>query len=63
MYELYLSGMGSPAEPAGHVVARARGVRRPRDPEMRDIVDQIGWQYGWTKSEAPTEWWHVTWTG
>ena len=32
-------------------------------PEMRDVVDQIGYLYGWGKTEAPTEWWHVTWGG
>jgi hypothetical protein len=32
-------------------------------PQMRDIVDQIGWAYGWGKVEAPDEWWHVSWTG
>ena len=30
---------------------------------MRTVVDQIGYLYGWGKTEAPTEWWHVTWGG
>jgi len=63
MYELYLSGVGSPANPPG-MSSHELGVSVDlATPQMRDIVDQIGWQYGWTKSEAPTEWWHVTWTG
>ncbi len=32
-------------------------------PEMRDVVDQIGYFYGWVKTEAPAEWWHVAWSG
>lgn len=30
-------------------------------PQMRSIVDQIGTQYGWSKSwsDAPSEWWHI----
>ena len=63
MYELYLSGEGSPANPPG-MSSHELGVSVDlATPQMRDVVDQIGWQYGWTKSEAPTEWWHVTWTG
>ena len=63
MYELYLSGVGSPANPPG-MSSHELGVSVDlATPQMRDIVDQIGWQYGWTKSEAPTEWWHVTFTG
>jgi murein DD-endopeptidase MepM/ murein hydrolase activator NlpD len=63
MYELYLSGEGSPANPPG-MSSHELGVSVDlATPQMRDIVDQIGWQYGWRKSEAPTEWWHVTWTG
>jgi len=63
MYELFVSGVGSPANPPG-TSSHELGVSVDlATPQMRDIVDQIGWQYGWTKSEAPTEWWHVTWTG
>lgn len=63
MYELFLSGAGSPANPPG-MSSHELGVSVDlATPQMRDIVDQIGWQYGWTKSEAPDEWWHVTWTG
>lgn len=32
-------------------------------PQMRNIVDKIGAQYGWAKrwSDAPGEWWHIKW--
>lgn len=34
-------------------------------PQMRSIVDQIGAQYGWSKSwsDAPSEWWHIKYQG
>ena len=30
---------------------------------MATVIDQIGAQYGWAKTEAPGEWWHVNYTG
>ena len=63
MYELFLSGAGSPANPPGmssHEIGVSVDLATPA---MRDVVDQIGWQYGWGKTEAPAEWWHVTWSG
>lgn len=63
MYELFLSGVGSPANPPGYS-SHEYGISVDlATPEMRDIVDQIGWAYGWGKVEAPDEWWHVSWTG
>ncbi|HET6832111.1 MAG TPA: LysM peptidoglycan-binding domain-containing protein [Solirubrobacterales bacterium] len=63
MYELYLSGVGAPANPPGYS-SHEYGVSVDlATPAMRDIVDQIGWQYGWGKFEAPDEWWHVSWGG
>lgn len=63
MYELFLSGVGSPANPPGFS-SHEYGISVDlATPEMRDIVDQIGWAYGWGKVEAPDEWWHVSWTG
>jgi LysM repeat protein len=63
MYGLFLSGVGAPANPPG-MSSHELGVSVDlATPAMRDIVDQIGWQYGWTKAEAPGEWWHVTWVG
>ena len=63
MYELFLSGAGAPANPPG-CSSHELGVSVDlATPAMRDIVDQIGWQYGWGKIEAPAEWWHVSWGG
>jgi LysM repeat protein len=63
MYDLYLSGVGAPAAPPGSS-SHEYGVSVDlATPAMRDIVDQIGWQYGWGKYEAPDEWWHVSWGG
>ena len=63
LYELFLSGVGAPANPPG-VSSHEYGVSVDlATPAMRDVVDQIGWQYGWGKTEAPDEWWHVTWSG
>jgi len=27
------------------------------------VVDQIWANYGWAKTEAPDEWWHVNYVG
>jgi len=63
MYELFLSGVGAPANPPGSS-SHEYGVSVDlATPAMRDIVDAIGWQYGWGKYEAPDEWWHVSWGG
>ena len=63
LYELFLSGAGAPANPPG-MSSHELGVSVDlATPAMRDVVDQIGWQYGWGKTEAPDEWWHVTWGG
>lgn len=63
MYELYLSGVGAPANPPGYSSHELGVSVDLATPQMRDIVDQIGWQYGWGKYEAPSEWWHVSWGG
>ena len=58
LYDLYLSGQGSPANPPGtssHETGRAVDVA---EPVMRDVVDQIGSAYGWVGT-IPSEWWHV----
>lgn len=63
MYELFLSGAGAAANPPGsssHEVGISVDLATP---EMRWVVDQIGWQYGWGKLEAPDEWWHVSFGG
>jgi LysM repeat protein len=63
LYQLYLSGQGSLAAVPGtssHEYGIA--VDLP-DPSMRSVVDQIGAGYGWGKTEASSEWWHVTYLG
>jgi LysM repeat protein len=60
LYELYLSGQGAPANPPGmssHELGTSVDVATP---EMRSVIDQIGYAYGWGKFEAPDEWWHVS---
>lgn len=63
MYELFLTGAGSPANPPGYSSHELGVSVDLATPQMRDVVDQIGWQYGWGKLEAPDEWWHVSWGG
>ena len=63
LYEMYLSGIGAPANPPGYSSHELGVSVDLATPEMRDVVDQIGYLYGWGKTEAPTEWWHVTWGG
>lgn len=63
LYELYLAGAGAPANPPGtspHELGTAVDVETP---EMRWVVDQIGWKYGWGKVHGPSEWWHVDYVG
>ncbi|MEZ5075256.1 MAG: LysM peptidoglycan-binding domain-containing protein [Solirubrobacterales bacterium] len=63
MYELFLTGAGAPANPPGYSSHELGVSVDLATPQMRDIVDAIGWQYGWGKLEAPDEWWHVSWGG
>jgi LysM repeat protein len=63
LYDLFVSGAGAPANPPGsssHEVGTAVDVDTP---EMRWVIDQIGWKYGWGKVHAPGEWWHVDYVG
>jgi LysM repeat protein len=63
LYDLYLSGQGAPANPPGsssHEVGTAVDLATP---EMRQIIDEIGAQFGWGKVHAPGEWWHVDYVG
>jgi LysM repeat protein len=63
LYQAYLDGTGAPANPPGSSTHQlGLSVDVPTE-EMRSIVDQIGWQYGWGKYEAPDEWWHVSYGG
>jgi LAS superfamily LD-carboxypeptidase LdcB len=63
LYEAYMAGVGSPANPPGtssHELGTAVDLETP---EMRWVIDQIGWKYGWGKVHGPDEWWHVDYVG
>jgi hypothetical protein len=63
LYEAFLAGYGAPANPPGsssHELGTAVDVETP---EMRWVIDQIGWKYGWSKAHGPSEWWHVDYVG
>jgi LysM repeat protein len=63
LYDLFLSGIGAPANPPGtspHELGVSVDVPTF---EMRSVIDQIGLQYGWGKIHAPDEWWHVDYLG
>lgn len=63
LYNLYLSGQGGLAAVPG-TSSHEYGIALDlADPSMRTVVDQIGAQYGWAKTEAPDEWWHVNYVG
>lgn len=34
-----------------------------KEPWMRAWIDEHGAEYGWKKTEAPSEWWHVNFVG
>jgi LysM repeat protein len=63
LYEAFLAGIGPAASPPGsssHELGMAVDVATP---EMRWVIDQIGWKYGWAKVNGPDEWWHVDYVG
>jgi D-alanyl-D-alanine carboxypeptidase-like protein/LysM domain-containing protein len=63
LYRAFMGGYGAPANPPGgssHELGTAVDVQTP---EMRWVIDQIGWKYGWTKVHGPGEWWHVDYLG
>jgi D-alanyl-D-alanine carboxypeptidase/LysM domain len=63
LYDLFLSGQGALANPPGtssHELGTAVDVDTP---EMRWVIDQIGWKFGWGKAHGPGEWWHVDYLG
>jgi LysM repeat protein len=63
LYNLYLSGQGSLAAIPG-TSSHEYGIALDlAEPYMRTIVDQIGGSYGWAKTEAPDEWWHINYVG
>ena len=63
LYDAFLSGTGAPANPPG-TSAHELGVSVDvPTSEMRSVIDEIGWKYGWGKIHAPGEWWHVDYLG
>jgi LAS superfamily LD-carboxypeptidase LdcB len=63
LHQSFLAGAGAPANPPGsssHELGTAVDVETP---EMRWVIDQIGWKYGWGKVHGPGEWWHVDYVG
>lgn len=63
LYDLSLSGQGAAADPPGTSAHETGTAVDVATPEMRDIIDEIGANYGWAKVEAPSEWWHVNYVG
>jgi len=63
LYRLYLSGQGNLAAPPGTSSHEYGYALDLADPSMRSVVDEIGGDYGWGKTEAPEEWWHVNYIG
>lgn len=59
LYQDYLNGTGALAAPPG-TSAHETGTAVDLESEsMRAVIDEIGPAYGWGKTEAPDEWWHV----
>jgi hypothetical protein len=62
-WRLYREGQGSlAAEPgtSNHGLGIAIDLK---EPWMRDWIDEHGAEYGWRKTEAMSEWWHVNYVG
>jgi LysM repeat protein len=63
LYEAFRAGHGAPANPPGsssHELGTAVDVETP---EMRSVIDRLGWKYGWSKLHGPNEWWHEDYVG
>jgi len=63
LYNLYLSGQGSLAAVPGSSSHEYGSAVDLADPSMRTVIDEIGATYGWAKTEASDEWWHVNYVG
>jgi LysM repeat protein len=63
LYNLYLSGQGGLAAVPGSSSHEYGYALDLADPSMRTVVDEIGATYGWAKTEASDEWWHVSYVG
>lgn len=63
LYQDYLNGVGPLAAPPGTSTHELGLSVDLQTPEMRSVIDQIGGVFGWGKTEAPEEWWHVSYFG
>jgi LysM repeat protein len=63
LYDLYLSGEGSLAAAPGTSSHEYGSAVDLADPAMANVIDAIGASYGWSKTEASSEWWHVNYVG
>jgi D-alanyl-D-alanine carboxypeptidase-like protein/LysM domain-containing protein len=63
LYGVFLAGEGAPANPPGTSSHESGTAVDVPTPQMRWVIDQIGWKYGWGKVHAPDEWWHVDYLG
>jgi len=63
LYNLYLSGQGNLAAVPGTSSHEYGSAVDLADPSMRTVIDEIGATYGWAKTEASDEWWHVNYVG
>jgi murein DD-endopeptidase MepM/ murein hydrolase activator NlpD len=62
LYNLFLGGQGTPANPPGTSTHELGIAADLADPAMRGVIDQIGAAYGWV-GNIPAEWWHVAYVG
>ena len=63
LYSQSVSGAGSLAAVPGTSSHEYGSAVDLADPSMRTVIDQIGPTYGWAKTEASSEWWHVNYVG
>jgi len=63
LYDQYVSGAGALAAVPGTSAHEYGTAVDLADPSMRTVIDQIGPTYGWAKTEASSEWWHVDYVG
>ncbi len=63
LYADYLNGVGPLAAAPGTSAHETGTAVDLQDPAMRSAIDSIGWAYGWGKTEAPDEWWHINFGG
>jgi LysM repeat protein len=63
LYDLYLAGQGNLAASPGTSSHEYGAAVDLADPAMANVIHEIGAAYGWAKTEAPGEWWHVSYVG